>query len=76
MQSILNKTSSAIQNTSIPIEPKLYLYSAHENNVAALMAAARVFEAHQPNYGSTFSLELRKNLVNQEYGIVVRVIRL
>lgn len=71
MQTIVNITHSAIHNASVPLEPKLYLYSAHENNVAALMAAARVYEAHQPNYGSTFSLELRKNTVSQEYGITV-----
>ncbi|KAJ8726214.1 hypothetical protein PYW07_000912 [Mythimna separata] len=69
MQSIVNITHSAVHNTSVPLEPKLYLFSAHENNVAALMAAARVYEAHQPNYGSTFSLELRKNTVTKEYGI-------
>ena len=71
MQSIINITHCAVHNSSVPLEPKLYLYSAHENNVAALMAAARVYEAHQPNYGATFSLELRKNNVTQEYGITV-----
>ncbi|KAL4703598.1 hypothetical protein ACJJTC_006775 [Scirpophaga incertulas] len=49
-------------------QPKLWLYSAHENNVAALMSAAGVFEAHQPSYGSTFSLELRRHRTTGEYG--------
>ncbi|CAB3231241.1 unnamed protein product [Arctia plantaginis] len=69
MQFILNATDSVVENPEKRIEPKLYLISAHENNVAGLMAAARVFEAHQPKYGSTFSLELRKNLKTRRYGI-------
>ncbi|XP_049875552.1 venom acid phosphatase Acph-1-like [Pectinophora gossypiella] len=40
--------------------PKMRVYSAHENNVAGLMAASRVFVPHQPPYGATFSLELRR----------------
>lgn len=58
MDNILNYTSSYLAGDVE--QPKLRLYSAHENNVAALLAAAKVFEPHQPNYGSTFSLELRK----------------
>lgn len=75
MQFILNTTDSAIHNASKPVEPKLHLISAHENNVAALMAAARVFEAHQPNFGATFSLQLRRNPTTQEYGITVSSLR-
>ncbi|KAJ2944615.1 hypothetical protein O0L34_g3970 [Tuta absoluta] len=48
---------------------KLRMYSAHENNVAALMAAVGVFEPHQPPYGSTFSLELRRG-VTGEYSVM------
>uniref|UniRef100_A0AAU6PBP9 acid phosphatase n=1 Tax=Comana monomorpha TaxID=1555636 RepID=A0AAU6PBP9_9NEOP len=51
-------------------QPKLRIYSAHENNVAALMAAARVFQPHQPKYGSTFTLELRKNRLTGQYGVL------
>ncbi|XP_013200569.1 venom acid phosphatase Acph-1 [Amyelois transitella] len=48
-------------------QPKMRLYSAHENNVAALMAAAKVFVPHQPSYGSTFSLELRRRNSTGEF---------
>lgn len=75
MQFILNTTDSVVENPAKPVEPKLQLISAHENNVAGLMAAARVFEAHQPNYGSTFSLELRRNLMTGGYGITVRILQ-
>nr|XP_026487653.1 venom acid phosphatase Acph-1-like [Vanessa tameamea] len=50
---------------------KLRLYSGHENNVAALLAAARVFKPHQPKYGSTVSLELRKNVTTGKHGIMI-----
>nr|BAM18597.1 acid phosphatase [Papilio xuthus] len=51
-------------------QPKMRLYSAHENNVAGLMAAARVFQPHQPKYGSTFSLELRRRNDTGQYGFL------
>ncbi|XP_047507048.1 venom acid phosphatase Acph-1-like [Pieris napi] len=52
-------------------QPKLFLYSAHENNVAALLAATRTFIPHQPKYGSTVSLELWKNRMTNEYSFMV-----
>lgn len=66
---ILNFTRAAIAGNRE--QPKLFLYSAHENNVAALMAAAKVFKAHQPKYGSTISLELRKRLSTEQFGFTV-----
>lgn len=68
MDDILNATSSYIAGDTE--QPKMRLYSAHENNVAALMAASNVFEPHQPNYGATFSLELRTKR-DGRYGIAV-----
>ncbi|KAI5632820.1 histidine phosphatase superfamily (branch 2) domain-containing protein [Phthorimaea operculella] len=49
---------------------KLRMYSAHENNVAALMAAVGAFEPHQPPYGATFSLELRRGTTG-EYSVMI-----
>lgn len=66
---ILNVTSAAAAGNRE--QPKLYLYSAHENNVAALMAAVNVFKAHQPKYGSTISLELRRKISSGQYGFTV-----
>lgn len=69
MTEILNATNAAVRGEAV--EPKLRLYSAHENNVAAIMAAARVFQPHQPRYGSTFSLELRMHRHTGQYGMAV-----
>lgn len=52
-------------------QPKLRIYSAHENNVAALMGVVGVFEPHQPNCGSSFTLELRVHRRTGEYGVAV-----
>lgn len=66
MLEILNATNAMIMGNKD--QPKLVLYSAHENNVAALMSAARVYTAHQPNYGATFSMELRRFKATGQYG--------
>ncbi|KAJ0181701.1 hypothetical protein K1T71_002423 [Dendrolimus kikuchii] len=68
IEEILNVTSSYTSGDDD--QPKLRLYSAHENNVAAIMAATRCFEPHQPNYGATFSLELRKTKATGKYGFL------
>lgn len=70
MTEIVNASSAAVHGKAVA--PKLRLYSAHENNVAALMAAVRVFEPHQPEYGSTFSLELRMHRHTGQYGMAVK----
>ncbi|XP_047545208.1 prostatic acid phosphatase-like [Vanessa atalanta] len=62
----LNATNAAIEGKWD--QPKLRLYSAHENNVAGFMAAMKVFKPHQPKYGSTISLELRKRILTGQYG--------
>ncbi|XP_052747269.1 venom acid phosphatase Acph-1 isoform X2 [Bicyclus anynana] len=65
---ILNITKSAIAgNTDVA---KLYLYSAHEHNVAALLAALRVWVPHQPKYASAAFLELRRNLDTGKYVVM------
>lgn len=69
IQEMLNVTNSYIAGDND--QPKLRLYSGHENNVAAVMAATHCFIPHQPNYGSTFSIELRKNKVTEKYGVLV-----
>ncbi|VVC87702.1 unnamed protein product [Leptidea sinapis] len=68
MGDILNATNAIIDGSDKV--PKLWLFSAHENNVAALMAASGVFYPHQPKYGSTISLEMRKDLVTGKYGVL------
>lgn len=68
VQEILNITSSFIAGDTD--QAKLRLYSGHENNVAAIMAALRCFKPHQPNYGATFSIELRSDKSTGKYGIL------
>ncbi|CAH0726538.1 unnamed protein product, partial [Brenthis ino] len=51
-------------------QAKLHLYSAHENNVAALLAALKIFKPHQPKYGSSIALELRRNLRTGKHGVM------
>ncbi|XP_011558083.3 venom acid phosphatase Acph-1 [Plutella xylostella] len=51
--------------------PKMFLYSAHDNNVAGLLAGARVFTPHHPKYGSAVALELRRNNGTGEYFVAV-----
>lgn len=70
MDEILNATSRFIEGDTE--QPKLRLYSAHENNVAALMAASRVFEPHQPSYGATFGLELWEEKKSGKHYIKVK----
>ncbi|KAJ8952969.1 hypothetical protein NQ314_007445 [Rhamnusium bicolor] len=48
---------------------KIYLYSAHENNVAELLISLGVFEPHVPNYGAYTIIEVHK--MNNEYGIKI-----
>ncbi|XP_050362292.1 venom acid phosphatase Acph-1-like [Nymphalis io] len=69
MAEIIEAIDAAIAGNEEQV--KLRLYSGHENNVAALLAAARVFKPHQPKYGSTVSLESRKNVKTGKYGIMV-----
>ncbi|XP_022116393.1 venom acid phosphatase Acph-1-like [Pieris rapae] len=66
---IINVTNAKIKGDKK--QPNLFLYSAHENNVAALLAATRTFIPHQPKYGSTVSLELWKDRMTDEYSFMV-----
>ncbi|XP_045511269.1 venom acid phosphatase Acph-1-like isoform X1 [Colias croceus] len=52
-------------------QPKLFLYSAHEDNVASILSACKAFVPHQPKYGSTVSLELWRNRETGKYGFMV-----
>ncbi|CAK1549738.1 unnamed protein product [Leptosia nina] len=69
LEDIFNATSGVIKGARSV--PKLFLYSAHENNVAALLAATRTFMPHQPRYGSTVSLELWRNRMSGDYAFMV-----
>ncbi|XP_072936538.1 uncharacterized protein [Epargyreus clarus] len=70
LSDILNATDAAIAG-NLDWQPKVRLYSAHENNVAGFLAAAKVFIPHQPKYGSTAMLELRRRRLTGQYGITM-----
>ncbi|EFN78070.1 venom acid phosphatase Acph-1 [Harpegnathos saltator] len=48
---------------------KVYLYSGHESNIAALLHALRVYEPHVPEYSSAIFIELQK--INSEFYVKI-----
>ncbi|CAG9762419.1 unnamed protein product [Ceutorhynchus assimilis] len=67
LKKILADTKAKMLNTNN--EKKIYLYSAHENNVAQFLIMLGVFEPHIPNYGAHVIVELHQ--INGEYGFKV-----
>lgn len=57
----------ATQNGASPA--KIYLYSGHESNIAALLKAFQVYEPHVPEYSSAIFIELQK--INSEFYVKV-----
>ncbi|XP_012285660.1 venom acid phosphatase Acph-1 isoform X2 [Orussus abietinus] len=47
-----------VRNGKMDPKRKLYLYSGHETNVAALLSALGVYEPHVPQYSSAVIIEL------------------
>ncbi|XP_077286082.1 venom acid phosphatase Acph-1-like [Arctopsyche grandis] len=67
LQKMITDSYNKIKKTLNPQGRKMYLYSGHENNVAAILACAGVFEPHQPPYGATFLLELHHKLISNTF---------
>lgn len=67
IEKILTDIKNKISNQNDP--KKIYLYSAHENNLAYQLIALDVFYRHIPPYGSYIVYEIRK--VNGVYGVKV-----
>lgn len=67
LQKMITDSYNKIKKTLNPQNRKLYLYSGHENNVAAMLACSGVFEPHQPPYGSTYILELHHKLISNTF---------
>lgn len=64
---ILTDTQKKIINN---IDKKIYLYSAHENNIAELLNVLEIFKPlHIPNYGAYVIFEVHK--IGGKYGIKV-----
>lgn len=61
---MIKQTNSTNQH-----QTKLYLYSCHDVNVAAILRSLKVFELHVPEYASSVIIELLKE--NNEYFVKV-----
>ncbi|XP_044259034.1 venom acid phosphatase Acph-1-like [Tribolium madens] len=55
------------QNGSLPEERKIFLYSAHEFNVATMLRTLNVFHRHVPPFGATIFFEIHN--INGQYGL-------
>ncbi|XP_030763632.1 venom acid phosphatase Acph-1-like [Sitophilus oryzae] len=58
LKKIIDDTTKKING--IEDSKKIYLYSAHENNVAELLIILDVFERHIPKYGAHVMVEVHK----------------
>lgn len=67
IEKILKDTQKKIENST---ETKIYLYSAHENNLGQLFQALNLFEyPHIPTYGSYALFEV--HWINNTYGFKI-----
>ncbi|XP_060531997.1 venom acid phosphatase Acph-1-like [Cylas formicarius] len=67
LQKIINDSQSKATNQN---DKKLYLYSAHENNIGQMLATLDLFEyPHVPTYGTYLIFEI--HLVDGVYGVKI-----
>jgi prostatic aicd phosphatase len=68
LQKVISDTNSKINGTNPG--RKIYLYSAHENNIAELLILLGIFEPlHIPDYGSYVIFEIHN--INNEYVVKI-----
>nr|XP_023029732.1 uncharacterized protein LOC111517716 [Leptinotarsa decemlineata] len=67
LRKIIDDTTRKIDNINLEHGRKMYLYSAHENNVADMLILLNVFDPpHIPNYGAFLIFEVHH--INKTYG--------
>lgn len=66
---MLLDTKNKIEGKLVPQTRKIFLYSAHESNIANFLASLDVFQPQIPPYGSYILVEIHK--VRGEYGVKV-----
>lgn len=69
MRKLLDDSRSKANDEARSQNIKIYLYSAHENNIAWLLTLLDVFYPHVPGFGSNVVIEVHK--VKESYGIRV-----
>lgn len=65
---INNMINKSTDNLS-PVGRKIFLYSAHENNVINILAALNLFQPHVPKYSAAVIVEL--HYIEHEYVVKV-----
>lgn len=71
MKKIVSDTEHKINNTLIPHQRKMFLYSGHENNIASMLDLFNLRNTcGVPPYGAQVLIELHK--INETYGLKVR----
>ncbi|CAH1957980.1 unnamed protein product [Acanthoscelides obtectus] len=70
IKKIIEDTQNRIKDLENKRGRKIYLYSAHESNIARLLLFLDIFQPlHVPNYGSYIIFEIHKK--DDEYGVKV-----
>ena len=65
---------AAMRNGTVEKKRKIFLYSSHDINVYAVLAALKVVKPHLPEFTSAVILELLS--INEKYYVKVSIIRL
>ncbi|XP_076250786.1 venom acid phosphatase Acph-1-like [Rhynchophorus ferrugineus] len=69
IEKIIQDTIKKIISSDWPGK-RIYLYSAHENNIAELLISLNLFnKPHVPNYGAWISIEI--HFINNVYGVKI-----
>ncbi|KAK5649383.1 hypothetical protein RI129_000412 [Pyrocoelia pectoralis] len=69
LKTILDAVKQKIDGTLNPPDRKIWLFSAHEMNVALMLTSLNAFYRHIPPYGACIMFELHK--INDEYGFKI-----
>ncbi|KAJ8951023.1 hypothetical protein NQ318_006408 [Aromia moschata] len=69
LKKIIEDTRQKIAGTLKPSDRRLFLYSAHESNIANFLSTLDIFEPHIPPYGCYILIEV--HLIQGVYGLKI-----
>lgn len=73
MKKIVSDTEHKINQTLIPQQRKMFLYSGHENNIASMLELFSLRDiVDVPSYGSHILIEIHN--ISNTYGVKVRLL--